>query len=120
MLKDTNYRKDYITFMTDVIAKDFAEKVPSHSAEEGKVWHIPHHGIYHPKKPGKIRVVFDCSNRFHGTSINDELLQGSNLTNTLTGVFSRFSQDPIGFMADIEATFYQVPISQQNYLRFLW
>ena len=122
MLKDPNYRKDYTTFMTDVIAKGYAEKVLSHSAEEGKVWYIPHHGVYHPKKPGKIRVVFDCSSRFHGTSINDELLPGPNLTNTLTGVLTRFRQDPIGFMADIEAMFYQVrvPISQRNYLRFLW
>ena len=75
MLKDPNYRKDYSIFMTDVIAKGYAEKVPSHSAEEGKVWYIPHHGVYHPKKPGKIRVVFDCSSRFHGTSINDDCSQ---------------------------------------------
>ena len=27
--------------MTDVIAKGYAEKVPSHSAEEEGVWYIP-------------------------------------------------------------------------------
>lgn len=47
-------------------------------------------------------------------------IPGPNLTNTLTGVLTRFRQDPIGFMADIEAMFYQVrvPVSQRNYLRF--
>ena len=110
MLKDPDYRKDYTTFIADVIAKGYAEKVPLHSEEEGKVWYIPHHWIYHPKKPGKIRVMFDCSSRFHGTSINDELLPGPNLTNTLTGVLTRFTQDSIGFMADIEAMFYQVRV----------
>ena len=124
MLKDDNYRKDYTAFMEANIAKGYAEKVPkeSRSSENEKVWYIPHHGIYHSKKPGKIRVVFDCSSRYQGTSINDKLLPGPNLTNTLVGVLTRFRKDPIGFMADIEAMFYQVrvPISQRNYLRFLW
>jgi hypothetical protein len=124
MLKDDNYRKDYTAFMEANIAKGYAEKVPkeSRSSEEGKVWYIPHHGVYHSKKPGKIRVVFDCSSRYQGTSINDKLLPGPNLTNTLVGLLTRFRKDPIGFMADIEAMFYQVrvPISQRNYLRFLW
>ena len=30
----------------------------------GKTWYIPHHGVYHPSKPGKIRVVFDRSAEF--------------------------------------------------------
>ena len=47
--------------------------------------YIPHHGIYHPKK-NKIRVVFDCSARFKGTSLNDHLLSGPDLTNNLMGV----------------------------------
>lgn len=26
---------------------------------DGKVWYIPHHRVFHPKK-GLLRVVFDC------------------------------------------------------------
>ncbi len=124
MLKNVQYRKDYKAFMEDMIAKGYAERVPPESSlpEDGKVWYIPHHGVYHPKKPEKIRVVFDCSSRFQGMSINDQLLPGPNLTNTLVGVLTRFRQDPIGFMGDIEAMFYQVdvPINQRDFLRFLW
>ena len=124
MLKNVQYRKDYKAFMEDMIAKGYAERVPPESSlpENGKVWYIPHHGVYHPKKPEKIRVVFDCSSRFQGMSINDQLLPGPNLTNTLVGVLTRFRQDPIGFMGDIEAMFYQVhvPINQRDFLRFLW
>ncbi|XP_028405254.1 uncharacterized protein LOC114527759 [Dendronephthya gigantea] len=123
MLKNEQYQRDYTVFMEEVIAKGYAEKVPSpSSSENGKVWYIPHHGVYHPKKPEKIRVVFDCSFQFQGTSINDQLLPGPNLTNTLIGVLIRFGQDPIAFMADIEAMFYQVqvPLSQRDFLRFLW
>jgi len=91
-------------------------------AQTGQVWYIPHHGIYHTKKPNKIRVVFDCSAKFGGTSLNDKLLQGPDLTNRLVGVLTRFRQEPIAFLSDIDAKFHQVRVSegQQDFLRFLW
>ena len=47
-LKD---EQDYVTFMNDVIAKGYAEKViPIEAISGKKVWFIPHHGVYHPKK----------------------------------------------------------------------
>ena len=60
------------------------------------------------KEAGENRVVFDCSAKFAGTSLNDQLLQGPDLTNSLVGVLTRFRQEPAAFMADIDATFYQV------------
>ena len=30
-------------------------------AASGKTWYLAHNGIYHPSKPGKIRVMFDLS-----------------------------------------------------------
>ena len=36
-----------------MIKKGYAEKV---ERVEENVWYIPHHGVYHPKKPNKIRV----------------------------------------------------------------
>ena len=78
--------------------------------------------MFHPQKPDKVRVVFDCSAKFQGTSLNDQLLQGPDLTNTLVGVLTRFRQEQIAFMSDIEAMFYQVRVSPSDcdYLRFLW
>ena len=67
-------------------------------------------------------MVFDCSFRCQGISLNDVLLQGPDLTNFLVGVLTRFRENPVSFMADIEAMFFQVkvPICQQDFLRFLW
>ena len=100
---DEQYKQDYTKFMNDIISKGYARKVlePSMEVEEGKTWYLPHHGVYHPKKPGKIRVVFDCSCSYKGTSLNEELLQGPNLTNSLVGVLTRFRLEPVAFMADI-------------------
>jgi len=124
MLRDENYRNDYVNFVNEMLAKGYARKVPEDQLEAvpGKVWYIPHHGIYHPRKPQKIRVVFDCSAKHQGTSLNDQLMQGPDLTNSLVGVLTRFRQDRVAFMADIEAMFHQVrvPDEQCDFLRFLW
>ena len=123
-LKQENFRKDYTTFIEDMVAKGYAEKVPREGIHQntGKIWYLPHHGIYHPKKPGKIRVVFDCSASFQGVSLNERLLQGPDLANSLVSVLTRFRHEPVAMMADVEATFYQVSVEKadRSLLRFLW
>ena len=52
--------------------------------------YIPHHGKYYPSKPGKIRVVFDCSAKFKEVSLNKNLMSGPVLTNQIVGVLTRF------------------------------
>lgn len=54
--KDMQYYSDYTAFMNEIIACGDAEKVPPEEDEKCSAWYIPHHGVYHPKKPGKIRV----------------------------------------------------------------
>ena len=89
---------------------------------KSNVWYIPHHGVYHPKKPDKIRVVFDCAAEYESESLNKHLLQGPDLTNNLTGVLCRFRQELIAFICDIEAMFHQVKVNEEHrdLLRFLW
>ena len=67
-------------------------------------------------------MVFDCAAVYHGTSLNDQLLQGLDLTNSLVGVLLRFRESPVALMADIEAMFHQVRITPNDYdaLRYLW
>lgn len=78
-------------------------------------------GVYHPKKR-KLQVVFDCMASYQDTSLNKELLQGPDLTNTLVGVLLRFHEEPVALMADIESMFYQVNVPERDadLLRFLW
>ena len=124
MLRDSKYRSDYVGFVNGIIAKGYAQRVPDEllMPKPGKVWYLPHHGVYHPRKAEKIRIVFDCSAKFQGVSLNDCLMQGPDLTNSLVGVLTRFREDPVAFMGDVEAMFYQVtvPPDQYDFLRFLW
>ena len=79
---------------------------------------MPHHGVFHPQKQGKIRVVFDVASLHDGVSLNNQLLHGPDLTNNLLS----FRQYPIALVADIEGMFNQVkvPPEDSDALRFLW
>ena len=84
--KNPSFKGEYVTFMTNMISKGNAEKVPEGllAIPKGKMWYLPHHGVYHPKKK-KLRVVFDCGASFGGKALNAELLKGPDLTNSLRG-----------------------------------
>ena len=88
----------------------------------GGTWYIWHHGVFHPSKPGKMRVVFDCTSEFEERSINQELLSGLDLINQVVSVLTIFQQEPVAFMADVESMYYQVmvPDNQQAFLKRFW
>ena len=119
--KDDQYQKHYRAFMKEIIDLGYAEKVNNAAQRYGEVNYIPHHGVYHPKK-NKIRVVFDCSAKFCGTSLNEHLYKGPDLTNTLIGVLLRFREHDVALTCDIEKMFYQFKVREEDrdYLRFLW
>ncbi len=117
------FHQEYSDFMKDMITKGYAVRVPENQlkCQDGKKWYVPHHGVYHPQKK-KLRVVFDCGASFQGTSLNNELLQGPDLANTLVGVLTRFRKEEVAIMADIKAMYHQVKVPEDdtNLMRFLW
>ncbi|XP_066922770.1 uncharacterized protein [Clytia hemisphaerica] len=98
------------------LTKDEAAKTSS------KTNYIPHHFVLEPNKPGKIRIVWDASARFKGTSLNDQLLKGPDLLNSLVTVLSKFRRGKIAVMSDVEKMFHQVLVPEEDTdsLRFLW
>ncbi|XP_071483331.1 uncharacterized protein [Diadema antillarum] len=127
-------RDKYVETVSDYIAKGYAKEVeciPSDVSAESAtqeeasnepVWYLPHHAVVHPRKKDKVRVVFDCAARYGGTSLNEQLLQGPDLTNNLVGVLTRFRQEQVAIVADIQSMFHQVkvPPRDRNAMRFLW
>ncbi|KAK3727751.1 hypothetical protein QZH41_005215 [Actinostola sp. cb2023] len=117
---ETKYR----TTMEGYIAKGHARKLsPEEASKVGpRTWYLPHFAVTNENKPGKVRIVFDAAAEHHGTSLNKNLLQGPDSTNSLAGVLIRFREDIVAVVADIESMFHQVRVrdKDQDSLRFLW
>lgn len=122
--RSPDLHSSYTKFMEELVDKGYAKIVDETRDEEkrGRIWFLPHHSVFNPKKPDKVRIVFDCAAEYQGTSLNDQVLQGPDLTNSLVGVLLRFRQEPVAIMADIEAMFHQVRVTPEDRdaLRFLW
>ena len=122
--RDVGLCKKYTNFIDDLMVKYYARKVPQDQVirNDGAVWYLPHHNVFNPKKPEKARIVFDCAAKYRGKSLNDNVLQGPDFTNSLVGVLLRFRQESVALMADIESMLHQVRVHPKDVdaLRFLW
>ncbi|XP_072028356.1 uncharacterized protein [Amphiura filiformis] len=120
--KDKDLLEQYTEFMNKMEDKNYSERVPEEELErsEGKsTWYIPHHAVKHPQKK-TVRVVFNCPSRYKGVSLNDQLLQGPDLTNRLHGIIMRWRQEYTAIMADIESMYYQVYVPPESKDGGLW
>ena len=52
--RDRSFFSDYKYFINDIVSKGYARKVFDQLVAAGRTWYIPHHGVYHPAKLGKI------------------------------------------------------------------
>ena len=114
-------REQFFTFMQKMFDSDQAEPAPP-LREDEESWYLPMFGVYHPRKPDQIRVVFDSSAQCNGISLNDTLLSGPDLNNSLIGVLMRFRKDQVAVTADVQQMFYSFVVREdhRNYLRFVW
>ena len=120
--KDPNYEKQYRMVMqksfdngyaTRLSAEDLKKDVPS--------YYIPHFGVPKAKGDG-VRIVFDAAAKFQGKSLNDAIISGPVLQNSLPAVIIRFREGEIAWAADIQAMFSRIrlPEADRCYHRFLW
>ena len=67
-------------------------------------------------------MVFDSSAQYEGVSLNDVLLTGPDLNNTLLGVLIRYRKESIAVTADIQQMFHSFLVREEDrhFLRFLW
>ncbi|KAK0156617.1 hypothetical protein N1851_000048 [Merluccius polli] len=95
-----------------------AEEAPPLKENEER-WYLPSFGVYHPRKPGNICVVFDSSAQHGGVSLNDVLLTGPDLKNTLLGVLIRFREEAVAITADIQQMYHCFLVREEdrNFLR---
>ena len=114
-------REHMVEFMQKILDNNHAEVAPPLQNND-ECWYLPLFGVYHPKKPDQIRGVFDSSAKFNGISLNNVLLTGPDLSNSLLDVLLRFRREMIAVTADIQHMFHCFIVQEdhRNYLRFLW
>ena len=121
--KNPVFQSQYSSVLEKYQEEGSSRQVPDSEVSNLKpIWYLPHHAVWHPRKPEEPRVVFDCASVSNGTSLNEQLLRGPENTSTLIGVILRFRVDDIAVTADIKRMFHQVCVAPEDCgaLCYLW
>ncbi|XP_062556867.1 uncharacterized protein LOC134221695 [Armigeres subalbatus] len=97
----------------DYQAKGYAHLATSKELAETdsqKRWYLPLNYVQNPKKPNKIRLVWDAAATVNGVSLNSQLLKGPDMLTPLTAVLSLFRERRIAFGGDIREMYHQLRI----------
>lgn len=87
-----------------------------------RVWYLPLCVVVNPKKPHKVRVVWDAAAKVNGVSFNSALLKGPDLLTSIVCVLYHFREHRVAVTGDIEEMFLRILIRPQDSQsqRFLW
>ncbi|XP_062716949.1 uncharacterized protein LOC115265221 [Aedes albopictus] len=102
------------------ISKGSLEEVASLNPH--RVWYLPLGVVINPKKPNKIRMVWDAAAKVGGVCFNDMLLKGPDLLVSLMEVLLRFRQGKVAVCSDIREMFLRILIREEDKWSqcFLW
>ena len=106
--------------MKGIFDVDHTELAPPLQGEG--CWYLPVFGVYHLKKRDQIRGVFHSSAKYNGFSLNNLLVTGPDLNNSLLGILLRFRPGTVAVMADIQQMLYcfKVKGEHRNFPWFSW
>ena len=55
-------------------------------------WYLPHRFVINPKKPNRLRRVYDASAKFRCQRLNDKMYREPDYLSSLFGVLLRFCE----------------------------
>lgn len=99
--------------ITEYVQKGYAHQAtPEEIAgtDPRKVWYLPLNVVLNPRKPGKVRLVWDASATVDGVSLNSQLLTGPDLLTPLVNVLTGFREYRIAFGGDTREMYHQMKI----------
>ncbi|XP_058456625.1 uncharacterized protein LOC131434022 [Malaya genurostris] len=105
--------------------KGYAHKVDQQelaSFDPKRTWYLPLNVVSNPRKPNKVRLVWDAAAKVQGQSFNSALLAGPDLMTPLPKVLCPFRQFEVAISADICEMFHQIFIRSEDRSAqlFLW
>ncbi|XP_062533250.1 uncharacterized protein LOC134202211 [Armigeres subalbatus] len=125
MDRDTVLKENLHRQIREYAAKGYAHKATKaemEAADPRRVWHLPVGAVMNPKKPGKVRVIWDAAAKVDGVSLNSALLKGPDQLSSLPAILFRFRLYGVAVSSDIQEMFHQIRIrkADKNSQRFLW
>ncbi|XP_055585281.1 uncharacterized protein LOC129738121 [Uranotaenia lowii] len=109
--------------MREYVEKKYAHRataVELNQADPKRIWYLPVGVVTNPKKPAKVRMIWDAAAKVDGISLNSMLLKGPDQTASLVAVLFRFRQFQVS--SDIREMFHRIHIrdDDKHSQRFLW
>ena len=113
---DPEIKERYAKSIQDDIEKGYVRKLSEEEVcTDSKVtWYLPHRFVINPKKPNRLRRVYDASAKFRGQSLNDKMYTGPDYLSSLFGVLLRFCEGRIALAADVREMYHML-----RYLRVI-
>ncbi|XP_055645110.1 uncharacterized protein LOC129780638 [Toxorhynchites rutilus septentrionalis] len=109
---------------------DYLEKGYSHKAtveelsrfDPRRTWYLPIGIVLNPRKPDKVRVIWDAAAKVEGISLNSMLLKGPDLLTSLLSVLFGYREREVAISGDLKEMFHQLLIREEDRcaLLFLW
>ena len=119
---DEQRRRRIFEHMEKFISNGFAKEIPPEEIDEpveGPIWYLPIHIV---EKKGKTRPCHDARASVDGVCLDDQLLGGPNLINSLHNVLLSIRTAKVFFMTDILAFFHHIRIDPKdaNVFYYYW
>ena len=115
--KDGFVKNEYEETIKSYIQKGYLRKLTPEEMSSPSCWYLPHFPIVKLEKTTtKVRIVFDCSAKYEGVSLNDAIYAGPKLQTELFDVLVRFRRNPIGIACDIKQMYLQIEIEEKDRL----
>lgn len=124
MAKNPELKANLFDQIEQFVVKKYIRKLSSEEMHNCKyrVWYLPTFPVFNPKKPEKVRLVWDGAAKIKKTSLNSNLLAGPDQLVPLPEIIRRFRERAIAMTGDIKEMYHQVQVREedQHVQRFLW
>ena len=116
--KGGEFRDLYSAQIKDMLDRGAARTVTEEELKQfrGQKYYLTHLAVLKPdSKSTPIRIVFNSSASHRGYSLNDSLMKGPSLLNSLFGVLLRFRQHRYAYIGDLSKMYHSIdiPIADQ-------
>jgi len=122
--ENQNYYEEYRKFMKEYEQLGHMTEITTDGENPPYTYYIPHHYVLKQESTStKFRVVFDASaSTSTGVSLNDTMLVGPTIQDSLMSIVMRFRIHKIAFIADIQKMYRQILMdsNQTDLQRIVW